>query len=338
MVACGDDECAEDVVGAVVGYGLAVDIGLPVGCVEDFGEESQSGAVGVAVVGEPVGRLRVFVDEGDGFAAVARCGVDVDLELGLVDDGGGGWVEIVEGEDFVVRIVDEADLLDEPAVAEGRGSPYGQGLSVSKVAQEVAAVEHIEYGVGAVDGEQGQRADVASDGDLAAVDVVVEFLAAEIEVDEVLVATQLGGTVSPDLVVESRGARVVEGVDREVVDAIVAVAVGVGDLVDQLFGGSGVEGDAFGSDEVVVVEVAAVDLPEVDDAEETDGGDEDALFLDFVVDEKPDGGEGESDEEQRAPGVAEEEGASFFDQKVLEHGPLVAELGLVLLVADADEG
>ena len=93
-------------------------------------------------------------------------------------------------------------------------------------------------------------------------------LRADVEVDEVLIAAQFGGTVAADLVVECGGFGVVEGVDCEVEDTVVLV-VELGCLgvdVAVVLCGLHFESSSI-ADVVVAVEIAAVDALEVDNGE-----------------------------------------------------------------------
>ena len=227
--------------------------------------------------------------------------------------GGIEWcivgVGVVQQQYFVVGVFCPAYGLYKPAIAQR----IGVAMHLSVVQHNVAGVEHVQH-------------------------ILVDTVA-DVEINQVLVAAQLGGAVSAHLVVECRGFGVVEGVHRHVQHTVVLVTG---------LGGHGVDvavilcrlhlQHAGIANIVVFVQIAAVHTLQVDDCQHSQHGYKGQQSLALVgkmFDIHPQGGGGQHNEEDAPPRVAHKECLAVLDEDALYHRPLVAVLAGHLGVAAA---
>ena len=165
---------AEDVVGADIFGGFAVDVGAPVGGVVHLAEDSQlvGGSMTVVLhIVSLVGYLMLHLDGGSGVNAECRA---QGFELMGVDDCCRRGVEVVERQNLLVGILHLFDVADKPAVAQRLGVP----LYLLVLHHDITCVEHVQH----------SHVDMAT----------------QVEVDDILVTAQFRRVVTANLVVERR--------------------------------------------------------------------------------------------------------------------------------------
>ena len=235
------------------------------------------------------------------------------VEFVLVHHGGGGRVEFVQCQYLCVGIVNQLDVAHKPAVAQR----VGVALHLAVAHYYVACVEHCQHlGVDAV---------------------------ADVEVDDVLIATQFGSAVAAHLVVECRGLRIVEGIYCQIEHTIVLVARLCCNGVDVHIILCGLQRQLAGiADIVVAVQIAAVNTLQVDDDEQCQHrrrhqrGSRAHLFLVFRKAQiYPHRGCGQHHKEYAAPRVGHKQCLAVLNEDILYRLPLVAILGCHLVVGTA---
>ena len=205
-----------------------------------------------------------------------------------------------QGIEFGIGVVDIADAVYHPGVAEGVGVLKRNGLVVLKGENEIFGVEHVENRIERVAVDAGHIAASFHEGRHEAL-----HLGRDVGFDELLVTAQLGSVIAADTLMIVGGFVLIKSVRGEVEHTIVESFI----LKNLPVGGrEGLRGVANGRlDKHVVVEVSLVHLPHVYQTQQSDGGNGVWSFQSFGCEEQQKGCS-DDDDPERAPTVGGEDG------------------------------
>ena len=230
---------------------------------------------------------------------------------------------------LLVGIVDVVQLVYQPGVAVGIGVLQGHALSALQGQYEVLGVEHVQHGV---DGVALHLRHIA--GGTAHGSHHTGHLLGEIGVDQLLVAAQLGSMVAADALQVVRRLVLVERRRGQIQRAEVERLV----LQDMVDGGRLVDGCLTDTlrDEHAVVQIALVDLPHVDEAEQRHGCGH-PRGLQLAITEEQQQHRAGHDNPERPPAVGSEHGDAHVGQVLGQRGDILLRKlaqGLHLVIAD----